>query len=342
MKRLLLNKTFALFMGIMFFHIACAQTPENRQETDMAVYDEYDAAALAQYLETGYCPHELSVWAAGGVSTLNYRTASGKTGNGFGGAFGIGYTYFLSKDWGVSSGLEYAFYQGKISLNGFAGTNATFDILNNPVLYNIHIERYNENQFAGLLNIPLSVQYQTGNNKQFYASAGLKLGLPVYAKYSGSDAVLTASGYYPDYDQTEIWQNDLGYGIFNLDENNSKLDLGVSLSGTLETGMKWNTSIGTALYTGVFVDYGFSDMLKSGYSGKRMVEYNQNEPSKPLMNTACILSDRFSPMNFGIKLKLAFSAGCSDLLNGRRAYKSMLPAQYDGYYDFIPEIIEPE
>ncbi|MDR1348306.1 MAG: PorT family protein [Prevotellaceae bacterium] len=237
--------------------------------------------------------------------------------------FGVVYTYFLSKDWGLSSGLEYAFYQGKIGLNGFAGTNATFDILNNPIIYNTRIGRYSEKQFAGLLNIPLSVQYRTGNNHRFYASAGLKLGLPVYAKYSGSDAVLTASGYYPDYDQTEIWQNDLGYGVFNLNENSGKPDLGVSLSGTLETGVKWNIGVGTAIYTGVFVDYGFNDMKKSSYAGKRFVEYNHYEPGRPLMNTACVLTDRFSPLSFGLKVKLAFSVGCSDLLNDRKAYKSL-------------------
>jgi hypothetical protein len=64
----------------------------------------------------------------------------------------------------------------------------------------------------------------------------LKLDLPVSATYSGSNATLTASGYYPDYNRTEIWQNDLGYGIFNLDGKKNKLDLGVALMGTPDTG----------------------------------------------------------------------------------------------------------
>jgi hypothetical protein len=166
----------------------------------------------------------------------------------------------------------------------------------------------------------------------------VKLGLPVYGKYSGSNAVLTASGYYPEYDQTEIWQNDLGYGIFNLNGKKEKLDLGVSAMGTLETGAKWNTGIGTALYTGVFVDYGFNDMKKSSYSEKRFVEYNHNEPAQPLMNTACVLADKFSPLSFGVKLKLAFSVGCRDWLNDRKAYQTMQSEEYDDYFDFSPEI----
>jgi hypothetical protein len=42
-----------------------------------------------------------------------------------------------------------------------------------------------------------------------------------------------------------------------------KLDLGVSLLGTVETGVKWNIGTGTALYTGVFMDYGLNNALKA-------------------------------------------------------------------------------
>jgi outer membrane protein OmpA-like peptidoglycan-associated protein len=122
-----------------------------------------------------------------------------------------------------------------------------------------------------------------------------------------------------------------------MNERSGKPDLGISFMGTAETGVKWDIGVGTALYTSVFVDYGFNDMLKSSYSEKHFMEYNQNEPSKPIVNTACVLPGRFSPVSFGVKLKLAFSVGCRDLLNDRRAYKSMLPLQYDDYYDFMPE-----
>ncbi|GHT35288.1 hypothetical protein FACS189434_12880 [Bacteroidia bacterium] len=333
MKQLLLNKAFALIMGLIFAHIVCAQTTEK----GLPVYDEYDdATALSDYLETSYCPHEISVWTSGGVSMLNDRSVSGKSNIGTGGAFGVGYTYFIGKKWGLSSGLEYAFYQSKISLNGFSDANANYDILNNPIIYNARIDNYSEKQFAGLLNIPLLVQYQTGGNHLFYAAAGLKFGLPVYGKHSGSNAILTASGYYPDYDQTEIWQNDLGYGVFNINENKAKLNLGVSLMGTLETGVKWNIGIGTDLYTGIFADYGLNNMLKGGYSNKSLVEYNHDESAKPIMNTACVLADKFAPLALGIKLKLAFSAGCRDLLNDRKAYKNMQSAvnQDDDFFDF--------
>ncbi|MDR2843036.1 MAG: outer membrane beta-barrel protein, partial [Candidatus Symbiothrix sp.] len=309
MKHLLLNKAFTLIVGLMFTHAACAQTTGGFQEAESEVYDEDDTAALANYLKTSYCPHEISVWASGSISTLNCHPVFGKTNTGAGGAFGAGYTYFLSKNWGLSSGLEYAFYQRTISLNGFVDAYETLDILNNPIIYNTRINNYSEKQVAGLLNIPLLVQYQTGGNHLFYAAAGLKLGLPVVGKYSGSNAILTASGYYPDYDQTEMWQNDLDSGVFNRNENKVKLNLGVSVMGTLETGVKWNIGIGTNLYTGVFVDYDFNNALNGDYSKKHLIEYNRNEPAHPIMNTVCVLTDRFSPLSFGMKLKWTFSVG---------------------------------
>jgi hypothetical protein len=106
--------------------------------------------------------------------------------------------------------------------------------------------------------------------------------------------------------------------------------------GTLESGVKWSTGVGTALYTGVFVDYGFNNALKNAYSEKRFVEYNRANPSQPVMNTACVVADRFSPLAFGVKVKFAFSAGCRDLLNDRKAYKKLQSQGNfnDGFFDF--------
>jgi len=326
MKHFIINKAFVMFamiMGLLFTHIACAQTAENKQETDLPVYDEYDNETLANYIETSYWRNEISLWGTGGISRLQNRPIFGKIDNSFGYGFGIGYSYFLSKKWGLSTGLEYAFYKNKISLFNFSNAYETMDILNNPITYNTKVENYSEKLFIGILNLPISVLYQTGGNHKFFASAGLKLGLPVFAKYCGGSSVLTASGYYPAYDQTEIWQNDLGYGVFNINEKNGKLDLGVSVMGTFETGVKWNTSIGTALYTGVFVDYGFNNVLNNYYSKKQFMEYNHDMPCQPVMNTACVLTDRLSPLAFGIKVKFSFSIRCRDLLNAKSAYKNL-------------------
>lgn len=323
MKHFIFSKASVMIAGLMFIQIACAQTSDKSKETDISVYDEHDVETLAHYLETNFSRHEISLWGAGDISSLQYRPLSGLTAKGFAGAFGAGYTYYLSKHWGLSTGVEYAIYQSKNSFNSISNAYETLDILNNPITYSTIIENYSEKLFTGMLNFPLSVFYQASGYPKFYVLGGFKLGLPVSSRYIGSNSVLTASGYYPDYNQTEVWQNDLGYGVFNLNGKKGKLDLNVSVMGTLETGVKWRTGIGADLYTGIFVDYGFNNMLKNGHSQKMFVEYNRDEPSLPVINTACVLADRLSPLALGIKVKMAFYVGSSDLLNARRAYKKL-------------------
>jgi hypothetical protein len=321
MKKLIKNRLLMIAAVFMIGNTGCAQTSKRMSVNILSVtnkYSEDDFAVLARYLETSYCPNEISVWTTGGLSYF------GKSSADFGRAFGIGYTFFLNEKWGLSSGLEYAFYQNKTNINKFSDSYSITDIFGNPVIYQTRIDAYCEKQKLRMLNIPFSIQYQTSGKQKYYASWGCKLGFPVLAKYRGNNAVLNIAGYYPDYDQTEIWQNDLGYGIFPVSGNINKPDLGVSISGMAETGIKWNVGTGTDLYAGIFMDYGLNNMLKNGYYGKHLIVYNSNEPSKPVMNSVCLLSDRFSSMNLGMKLKMAFSLGCSDLLNDRRTYKSIL------------------
>jgi hypothetical protein len=183
-----------------------AQT-SNNPLTVNEKYGEDELSVLTRYLETAYCPHEISVWVAGGVFSSGKSSVFGKSNTGFGSALGVGYTYFLNKNWGFSPGVEFAFYQAGTTVNGFSDSYSIVDMFGNPAVYQTRIDRYSETHKLGLLNIPLSVLYQTNGKHKFYASLGVKPGFPVSAKYSGSDVVLTASGYYPDYDQTEIWQN---------------------------------------------------------------------------------------------------------------------------------------
>lgn len=246
MKHLLLNRFLTLTVTLMFANIACSQTTKNLQENNQAIddiYDEDDMLTLGRYLKTSYCPHELSIWMAGGISMLDYKQSIGKTTDGLGGSLGFGYTRFLNQSFGLSFGAEYAFYQRNLKAERIQSAYDTYDVEGNPIVYHSLVENYKEKQQLGMINFPLTVLYQAGDKHKCYVSLGLKFGLPVCGKYKGNNTTLTTSGYYPDYDQTEIWQNDFGYGIFPV-ENKKTLDFGISLMGTLETGAKWNIGIG--------------------------------------------------------------------------------------------------
>ncbi|GHT23804.1 hypothetical protein AGMMS4957_15860 [Bacteroidia bacterium] len=209
--------------------------------------------------------NEMSLWGAGGMSVLRYNSSIGHLSAGAGGAFGAGYTRFFNPHWGLSAGTEYAFYQRVIAVDRLSDAYETHDILGNKIIYHTSIENYREQQRLGMLNIPLSLLYQTGNDNKFYASAGFKLGLPIYGYYKSNPSVLTTSGYYPAYDQMEIWQNDLGYGTLPMNGSQTDLNFGVSLMGTVESGVKWNIGIGKNLYTGIYADYGLNNIQKGNF-----------------------------------------------------------------------------
>jgi hypothetical protein len=67
-----------LLACLMGFQTACAQTGENQEWKDDTEAVINDSLLLAQYLEDAYVPHELNLWMAGGLSTLNYRPNIGK------------------------------------------------------------------------------------------------------------------------------------------------------------------------------------------------------------------------------------------------------------------------
>jgi hypothetical protein len=329
------ERIYWVLLACLVFQTGCAQANGNsdRNEWPDTATGQTDSLLLAQYLTDAYCPHEIAVWMAGGLSSLNYRPHIGKANTGTGGAFGAGYTYYPAKNWGIATGAEYAFYSRTIDVDNVSNSYETGDIDGNPIIYRSHIDRYEERQRAGLLNIPLSVLYRTGKDNRYYASLGVKLGVPVYGKYTGSGGTVTTSGYYTDYRQEEIWQNDLGYGLFSIQTVEKPLKMKLSYTGTLETGVKWNMDIGTDLYTGIYMDYGLNDMIQD--RGKtRFVEYSYENPAEPQINglltslhshsgSSRAFVEKVAPFAIGIKLKLAFSVACSDLLVERRRYRDM-------------------
>ncbi|MBF0649230.1 OmpA family protein [Dysgonomonas sp. GY75] len=350
--RTCLHRIYAVLLGLMVFQTACAQTGDTKDPARHITTDGDDPAEreirerqlLAYYLEWSYVPHELNLWMAGGFSSLNYRPNTGKAGTGIGYAFGIGYTRYISRNWGVSTGMEYALYRRHISIGNISSSYATHDADNNPIEYRSHMDYYREYQRSGLLNIPISLIYRAGRNNRYYASMGFKLGIPVYGRYTASGSTVATSGYYTDYHQEEIWQNDLGYGTFSVKTMERPLTLRTAYTGTLEAGMKWNVGIGTDLYTGFYLDYGLNNVAGGVKTQKKhFVGYNYDNPSDPRINdllssvygtsdNRLAFMEKVSPLAIGIKLKLAFAISSGDLLAERRRYREM---QNSGGWDDI-------
>jgi outer membrane protein OmpA-like peptidoglycan-associated protein len=347
--KICLRRIYPILLAcLMGFQTACAQTGENQEWKDDTEAIINDSLLLAQYLEDAYIPHELNLWMAGGLSTLNYRPNIGKANTGTGYAFGIGYTHYLSRNWGVSIGMEYAFYHRNISIENIRSSYTTHDTDNNPIEYRSLVDSYKEHQRSGLLSIPLTLIYRMGKDNRYYVSLGFKPGIPVYGRYTGSGSTVTTSGYYTDFHQEEIWQDDLGYGTFPVRTMEKPLKMGLSCTGTLEAGMKWNVGIGTDLYTGIYMDYGLNNVARGGgkIQKSHFIGYNYDNPSEPHINglltsvygspdNRLAFMEKVSPLAIGIKLKLAFAVGSGDLLAERRRYREMRDSGgWDDIYDY--------
>jgi len=283
--------------------------------------EKQETAKEEKQESTSQVKHEFSVYGGGGLSTLLYNPAVGKQSNGFGGLAGLGYTLFFNDYFGIGTGAEIALYNAKFKSASFYSENMTVDISGDPFLYKSQIEGFKERHTAFSVNIPLMLNFQTGGYHRFYGALGAKIGIPLTADYKSSVGKITTSGYY-EFENHEYAGDDfefMGFGTFS-DEVGGKGDLKLKLAylASAELGMKWNLSKNTALYTGLYADYGLNDIAKRE-SG--IAVYNAGNPQDIGFNSVLSsqykkpngktenFTDKVSPLAVGIKVKLAFGKG---------------------------------
>ena len=297
----------------------------------LAVVNLYGQSSASTKSEAAdYCPNEISIWGAGGFNSLSYSPEFGERSSKLGGAFGLGYTYYFDRHFGILLGAELAFYGSDFKLNNLSGSYLTVDADDEAINYNTTVKGYEERQRMMNVNIPLMLQYQTAGKHKFYAGLGFKLGIPVSGKYKIADgATLTASGYYHETMQELFDQRDLGYGTFDGSSQKGDIDFKLAYMGAAEAGMKWSLSPVLSLYTGLYFEYGFNDIAKK--HNDPFVAYNNIDPENPQFNSALTsqygesnksVTDRVFPMAFGLKLRLGI-----DLCKGKEKPAKVEPVK---------------
>jgi len=261
--------------------------------------------------------HEFSISGFGGLSGLNYDVMEGSQKSGFGGGGGLGYHYFFNEQWSVGTGVELAFFNAAYNSDGADLRYMTKDKNDGVFEFRSKVGSYEEKQSAMLLQIPLMLQYQTGDRHQFYAALGGKAGIPIAAKYKISAVALQNAGQY-DYEIYEYTtQQFMGFGTFNLPASDDKLNFKTAFFLSAEIGGKFKLSDKHNLYVGVYLDYGLNNILETQdlASLPPLVEYNSQNPSKYAVNSILksksteAFTEKLSPMAVGIKLRLAFGKG---------------------------------
>jgi hypothetical protein len=241
-----------------------------------------------------YAQQEFSLYTTGSMANLNYSPETGSNKAGFGNLTGIGYTYFFSERWGVSSGVEVALYNNKYTLPSASGVNQENDGTNDfELIY--HLSNYEEKQRALLLNIPVMLRYQyplCSNGMNLYVALGGKAGIPVKANYKARTEELETFGFFPQYDLTLREPEFMGFGTYNNVQSDNDLLLNTAIFASAEAGVKWPLANKLFLYTGIYADYGLNNI-------------NGNLRLNPTPEYAAIVN-KVIPLSFGVKIALAF------------------------------------
>jgi hypothetical protein len=245
---------------------------------------------------------QFSIYASGGLSGLNYKPEGGSqsVGTGFGG--GVGYSFKIGarqSPWKIGTGIEFSTFTGKVSFDRLSesyehGTGV------DKSLFSYSLNDYSEQQSVALFSVPAMLQYETGYIVRFCLSGGVKFGLPISAKTKINPGTVIASGNYEYENQiyADLPQHGFPEGT-KLQETQSKIDLGISTSLSLETGL-----FVKKFYAGVYFDYGLNNMQKTG--DKHVVEYRDSYSfvHNSILNTELV--DKINIYSAGLKLKIQF------------------------------------
>jgi len=221
-----------------------------------------------------------------GSSVLKYDIHDGKRGSKMGYGFHLGYSYFFDQNWGVSTGIGLSHYKASGKLYGNIipdeGTSLGMqvdddDISGDPKDYELRyrLGQLKEEQTSFMLEIPIMGQYQTrfGDEQRWgaYGGLGIKIQIPINAKFKVKEGQLNVSGYYP---HSEIDKGAPGlppvdqHGFGTVSDISKTLgwkddiDLKVGIAGSAELGGMVDLGNDFDLMLGAYIDYGFNDIRK--------------------------------------------------------------------------------
>jgi hypothetical protein len=210
-----------------------------------------------------------------------------------------------------------------------------------PQSFNLRarIANIKEKQNIQFFEIPVTLLYQTRfsyGKWGAYGVLGIKLQMPIVKKFEAAsypEGRLNVSGFYTDgsqgfdlgaYPDTQGLP-DHGFGTIEnpgkiLNWKNSNTDLKFGMAGTFELGVISRLNPESDFLIGAYIDYGLSDIknknkdnnntvpLLSGPTGSYHPEANDNIGKgiiyNGLLNTS--LTDKITPVSFGLKLGLRF------------------------------------
>ena len=263
-------------------------------------------------------PGEFSIFLGGGLSSIHHKDAPGDVFfNGSSIDFGIGYTHYFNRNWGIFAGLGPGIYNTRKSVNFDEFNPQMTSPMHHNDIFDLYSNiDYNETFEILFLNLPVMLRYQSQQNiltrrqsqsanNGFYAMGGVIVGLPLKDAYASEITRITNRAYFPELDNWMGTQEFAGFGVFNDvvgDDGNMNLDLSIRLA--LEAGLKWRLNNNFMLYTGIYGTFGLNNTTKN----TREPYLNHIAVNGGYLPNFTLLSfsDKIDMMTVGKILRLAF------------------------------------
>ena len=260
-------------------------------------------------------PNELSVHIGAGLTSIHHQDAQ-RNGffNGFTANIGVGYTFYLSRNWGIYLGAGPGIYSTNKPVRFNVLTANLTD--NNNYNFDLHTQaNYNEAFHLTFLNIPIMLMYQAKEKKPlwkqkvqphrgFYAMGGIKASLPLQDKYQTQISSITNAAYYPEMDNWAATQKFAGLGAFDdVIDSDGSLKMAMSFKLALEAGYKWRHNENFVVYAGIYSDF----LLNNTLAESRAPIRNNIAVEHITDFTMLSFSEKINLMSVGIVVRLALS-----------------------------------
>lgn len=268
--------------------------------------------AIAVLFNVTIKAQELNVKINGASSGILYGSSIGNGKLKFGAGIGFGYTYFFTSHWGITTGIDVNYNQNSFELSD-GNTINTYEVddQTSAFEYRVTPSKYEEEQHFISAAIPLLMQYRTAftSNTQWYLGFGGKILFPGKQTIKASADQLLLSGYYLD---LNLLVDDLpshGFGQVTNWKDETKASLDPTFLLSLEMGLTFKIKKNTLLYTGVYVDYGLTN-LSSETPDTNITAYDPNgitntQANGTIGNKKIVQDTRY--LSAGVQLKLGFS-----------------------------------
>jgi hypothetical protein len=260
---------------------------------------------------------EFSAWAGGGLSTLNYSKSLGSIGLGYGAIGGVGYATFFNPTIGFKFGLEVMSFNGQVKKSNFTTQYIIINpdrTINSDTSFAVDFYGFEEKQKALYLNVPVMAQYQRG---VFYASLGAKFGLKLSSTFSNSADSIATGIQVAGYGVTPAYY---GLNTYENTKASGNISLGINVAVSAEVGVVWPLSSKLNLYTGIYADYGLTNLISvsnpaMSYDPAR----TRNTFDQSILETkkeitpqqASNFVDRVNTVSVGVKIAVGIPSGGS-------------------------------